>query len=117
MSHGGPSNGVHLEDFCGDCDWKDGMTCGKRSTYLNKKFGPVMTDAMAVVMDDTKKGTNSFYEEEIQKLGGFCGRCRWGTNATQTYHAQVVHLTCTYRNPVPVAQLVAMEKPSCRLNK
>mmetsp|Transcript_39835 Transcript_39835/g.72883 ORF Transcript_39835/g.72883 Transcript_39835/m.72883 type:complete len:567 (-) Transcript_39835:88-1788(-) len=114
---GRPSNDVNLEDFCGGCTWEAGTTCGKRSTYLNEMHGTDIPDAMAVVMAETKKCTNSFYEEELQKLGGFCGHCEWGVNTKLTCDGRVDYLTYTYRSPLFVAQLSAMEKPSCRLNK
>ena len=110
-------NDVNLEDFCGDCKWEGDTTCGKRSAFLSENYGTAMLDAIALVMADTNKCTNSFYEKELRKLGGFCGQCQWGANTKLTCDGRVDYLTYTYRNPVLEAQLSAMEKPSCRLNK
>ena len=105
---------TNLDDFCGGCEWKDGMTCGKQTSHLNEKFGTPIVEAMELVMVQNKKCTNAYYVESINSLGGFCGDCVWGHKQSQTCQARVEYLMYTYSCPLHEAQLAAMDKPVCR---
>jgi len=105
---------TNLDDFCGGCEWKDGMTCGKQTYHMNENFGTPIVDAMELVMAQQPRCTNAYYHDSINNFGGFCGECVWGHKKSQTCQARVEYLMYTYSKPLKEAQLAAMEKPVCR---
>lgn len=104
----------HAANFCDQCSWEEGMTCIKRSKFLNERYGSPLIEAMAKTLVETEKCRYSYYEQKIASLGGFCGTCVWGTKKSQTCNARVEYLMYTYKNAEVEAQLATMNKAACR---
>jgi len=103
------------KDFCPECEWDTNMSCISRVAYLHTTYGASLDEGKAKTMAQTKTCTNSFQEEDTEKLARFCSECEWGNKSS--CGQRVEYMVYTYKNTERMAKLSAMQKPSCVLSK
>jgi len=104
----------HKGNFCMKCQWEgSSMTCESYAKQLKRIHKLTSIKAIAKVMAESAVCTNSHHEETIERMGGFCGACMWGSKATETCDGRVEYLMQSKGTPRHVAKLAAMEKEAC----
>jgi len=105
----------NIEDYCGQCQWEEKMTCDERVSFLNTQYHLTIDMGRMTAMDESKKCKISYQKKvqaaENEKLAKFCPLCQWGPRLT--CRQRVEYLVYTYRDTERKAQLNALKKPSC----
>eukprot|EP00581_Thalassiosira_minuscula_P013402 CAMPEP_0183716102 /NCGR_PEP_ID=MMETSP0737-20130205/10118_1 /TAXON_ID=385413 /ORGANISM="Thalassiosira miniscula, Strain CCMP1093" /LENGTH=619 /DNA_ID=CAMNT_0025945313 /DNA_START=37 /DNA_END=1896 /DNA_ORIENTATION=+ len=134
QSYVGRWDDVHRANFCSDCEYKDNestdkknqqqqqdggsgqmkMTCSERAATLTQTFHVNAKESFAQVLLDSRQCHKSYYQDTIDKLGGFCKDCRWGYKKDQTCDAYAEYLSRKHHLPRLQAEIFTMEKELCR---
>eukprot|EP00580_Thalassiosira_gravida_P012303 CAMPEP_0201634604 /NCGR_PEP_ID=MMETSP0493-20130528/7464_1 /ASSEMBLY_ACC=CAM_ASM_000838 /TAXON_ID=420259 /ORGANISM="Thalassiosira gravida, Strain GMp14c1" /LENGTH=146 /DNA_ID=CAMNT_0048106469 /DNA_START=121 /DNA_END=561 /DNA_ORIENTATION=+ len=103
------------KDFCGECEWEEGMTCVERVIFLNERYMIPRERAKATTMVESNECTFSHQQKahapQEEKLATFCPQCRWGPHLT--CQQRVEYLVYTYKDTERKAKLNALQKPTC----